>query len=1245
MSKISKIIDIKIIGTQDLQQLEAAITKAEQKLKNMTTASKKNAGMQKIHAKNIVDTKLKLKQLRSERNKESKAILDSSKASQKLDGSYNGLVARNKELITKIKGTTGGLTNNTAAMKKMKAEYTANNGKLKEFDKSLGNNFRNVGNYGSALGGVKEKLAATGLAIGGAVVAFQAISRVVQQVTGDFGKFEKGFTNILSLMSSADIDKFGDTLKTGAIEVMQEFGLEIEDMNKALFDAVSAGVPAADAVDFLRVASELAIGGVTDLTTATDGITTIINAFGLETKDATEVAAAFFSAQKFGKTTVEELSTTIGTVAPIAKQAGLGYKELLSAMAVLTKQGLNTNVATTALKGAIGALIKPSETAQKEFKRLGISYGVTALKGEGFMNTLKQISKAAEKDADALTALIPNVKALTGVGALGTAQLEDYDNILQQVNTDYGENSSLAAAVAMQQETLEQSQSRLNSQYTAQKVLLGEELKPIFIAVIDSLSWIIKHSSRIALLLKTGAVAWGLYKVGIMLTNLQLKSFSIGASVARAKTLLLNSALMKNPYVAVAAAILAIGYALSNWSKELTAVEKSQKNIDNIGIDAAKQTGEQISNINTLVDLAKDESNSTEMREKAVAKLNTEVRELNGNLTLENINTEASSAALKRNSEALITNAKMKGAQQKLQELTNDLLDLENSKASDNVNWLEKAGSAFMALGTNQNIVLYNTLQGIKNKSEDTTATKRQIDALSLYITELQKEQFAYNDSLTLKEIANKTYTKSIDGYRQKLMDLEKVKSASLEGSSDFNNATKQIVESQRKLNVLMKKGTDTTMTKEKIDKMQSATIEQINKKKQEYNKLLKKEIIDSDKYKAIKKEILVLDKKLKTGDDNSAASKQTVLQKIDEEIALNEALIATLGKGEGVADRVNKAQATLHRLEIQRIIARVKAGETLSDADTKRIAELDGMIIKLGQSASGVEGEDNIMQKLFGGGEKGEEAFAATMMGLSAVNDIIGARADLLNKETEERVKGLDKQQSTEMQNLKESSRYKTMTDEQKAAAELRITQKFDRQKEIIEREAFERNKKTSKQQAILSGAQAVMKIASTIPWPLSLIPIAAQVIMTKFQLDTIDKTTFADGGLIAEEFENGGELKRGGMFSGASHKNGGIKFRSGGKLMEAEGGEAIINKQSTSMFRNELSAINQAGGGVKFADGGITRMLDGQIKRQNQSQMTDEDVGRIAEALNSQEVVVTEQSISSTQKSVSVMESRMSF
>ena len=47
----------------------------------------------------------------------------------------------------------------------------------------------------------------------------------------------------------------------------------------------------------------------------------------------------------------------------------------------------------------------------------------------------------------------------------------------------------------------------------------------------------------------------------------------------------------------------------------------------------------------------------------------------------------------------------------------------------------------------------------------------------------------------------------------------------------------------------------------------------------------------------------------------------------------------------------------------------------------------------------------------------------------------------------------------------------------------------------------------------------------------------------------------------------------------------------------MEAEGGEAIINKRSTAMFRPMLSAINQMGGGKKFAVGGITPSISPEV------------------------------------------------
>ena len=63
------------------------------------------------------------------------------------------------------------------------------------------------------------------------------------------------------------------------------------------------------------------------------------------------------------------------------------------------------------------------------------------------------------------------------------------------------------------------------------------------------------------------------------------------------------------------------------------------------------------------------------------------------------------------------------------------------------------------------------------------------------------------------------------------------------------------------------------------------------------------------------------------------------------------------------------------------------------------------------------------------------------------------------------------------------------------------------------------------------------------------------------------------------------GVKFAQGGILDGASHAQGGIQTRFG----ELEGGEAIINKRSTAMFAPLLSSLNEAGGGRRFAQGGI--------------------------------------------------------
>ena len=105
----------------------------------------------------------------------------------------------------------------------------------------------------------------------------------------------------------------------------------------------------------------------------------------------------------------------------------------------------------------------------------------------------------------------------------------------------------------------------------------------------------------------------------------------------------------------------------------------------------------------------------------------------------------------------------------------------------------------------------------------------------------------------------------------------------------------------------------------------------------------------------------------------------------------------------------------------------------------------------------------------------------------------------------------------------------------------------------------------------------------------------------------------------------------------------DGGVKFAVGGRVAELEGGEAVINKRSTAMFRGQLSEMNAAGGGVRFADGGVmpgTSNILQSSGASNTSQQFEELANNIVSGINTKEVIVSEASITGSQTSVAVSE-----
>jgi hypothetical protein len=188
------------------------------------------------------------------------------------------------------------------------------------------------------------------------------------------------------------------------------------------------------------------------------------------------------------------------------------------------------------------------------------------------------------------------------------------------------------------------------------------------------------------------------------------------------------------------------------------------------------------------------------------------------------------------------------------------------------------------------------------------------------------------------------------------------------------------------------------------------------------------------------------------------------------------------------------------------------------------------------------------------------------------------------------------------------------------------------------IKRQQFRLDKANSIVMALINGAQAITKVSGdTGLAAIIAAPIMAGFIATQVAAIAAQKFVGAKGGIIPDD-----KFAEGGMVHGASHANGGVKFATGGRVVELEGGEAVINKKSTSLFQPLLSQINSHNGyGKQFAAGGITPGTNAITNKKSTGINSDELAMKIAGAVNSKQVFVVESDISGAQNSVAVSES----
>jgi TP901 family phage tail tape measure protein len=489
-----------------------------------------------------------------------KAAKDSENASKKAakaaELAFNKATAASIETAKQLKRAADEARKFAEATRKAADEAAANLENAADEAEKLAENLATAKLAGQAIGA--GFVAAGGAAAVGAV-AFSDYAQKLAEV------------NTLIDVTPAQLDALSDSIRSSSVAL----GRSATESTEAIYGIISAGVDYSKSVEVMELSTKAAIAGVTDTGTAAKLGLSVINAYGLEVDDLGGVFDVLFQTVKDGVTTIPELSNSLGNVLPTASAAGVSIEEVSASIAAMTKAGINTPQAVTALNGAIRGLAAPAPAAAEAMQNMGIEW-------KGLTETLGDISKLKLTVAQ-MREIVPDAEAQKAVLAL----TNNFDGL--QVSLKGMKNAAGAAAVATNKmkDTPHEQLKRFNAAVSDLFLSLGQlvtgftpalNMATDMVNVLNKLPGPLKSTALLFGIGGTAAASYAIYVSGLtaslkaVTTILPLLTAQISISTAASTTLSTANLALSASFNAVVASIRGAAAAISPLSLLITGI-------------------------------------------------------------------------------------------------------------------------------------------------------------------------------------------------------------------------------------------------------------------------------------------------------------------------------------------------------------------------------------------------------------------------------------------------------------------------------------------------------------------------------------------------------------------------------------------------------------------------------------------------------------------------------------------------
>ena len=257
----------------------------------------------------------------------------------------------------------------------------------------------------------------------------EAATGALTVVTKTSSDFQNGMAKMSTLFDTSQVSV--QKLSKEFLNLSNETGKGATELTEAGYQALSASVPVEKLGSFIRTSANMAKVGFTDTATSVDLLSTAVNAYGLEADQADNIANKLVNTQNLGKTSVNELASSMGKVIPTAAGMNVNLDQLCTMYTLMTKQGIATAESTTYMNSMLNELGDSGTDVGGILKeKTGKSFQDLMKDGMSVGDALKLIKQSSDETGTAFNELWSSQEAGKAAMALLNDSAGDFNETM-----------------------------------------------------------------------------------------------------------------------------------------------------------------------------------------------------------------------------------------------------------------------------------------------------------------------------------------------------------------------------------------------------------------------------------------------------------------------------------------------------------------------------------------------------------------------------------------------------------------------------------------------------------------------------------------------------------------------------------------------------------------------------------------------------------------------------------------------